>query len=153
MLNKIDLFQSAEDQAQVVAYIDENARSLLGITPEIFPVSSRLALRAKLDEPSLWQASQFDALEKYIQTTLDEKGRLSLKFMNPLGVGTFLVNKYLEVTNARMELLKTDFSTLSDVDAQLKVYQQDLRRDFEFRMADIDNILLAMEQRGQDYLE
>jgi small GTP-binding protein len=153
VLNKIDLFQSTEEQQQVVSFINENARSLLGITPEIFPVSARLALRAKLGEPALWQSSQFETLEQYIQTTLDEKGRLSLKFMNPLGVATHLVNKYLDVTNTRLGLLKTDFATLSDVEAQLNIYQQDMQHNFEFRMSDIDNLLYEMEQRGQDYFD
>src|SRR4030065_2494934 len=50
VLNKIDLFQSREEMDQVVAFISENARALLGITPDIFPVSARLALRSKLGE-------------------------------------------------------------------------------------------------------
>jgi small GTP-binding protein len=153
VLNKIDLFQSSEEQDQVVAFISDNARLLLGITPEIFPVSARQALRAKLGEPNLWQASQFEALEKYIQTTLDDKGRLTLKFMNPLGVGSHLLNKYLEVTSSRLELLKTDFTTLADVEAQLSVYQEDMRKNFDFRMSDIDIVLYGMEQRGQDYFD
>ena len=153
VLNKIDLFQGREELDQVLAYISENSRALLGITPEIFPVSSRLALRAKLGETQLWKASLFEALEKYVQTTLDEKGRLVLKFMNPLGVGSHLVNKYLDITTDRLELLKTDFSTLQDVDSQLDLYQQDMHRDFDFRMADIENILFGMEQRGQDYFD
>ena len=153
VLNKIDLFQSQEELDQVTAFINENARSLLGLTPEIFPVSSRLALRAKLGESQLWQASMFEGLEKYVQNTLDEKGRLSLKFMNPLGVASHLVNKYLEVTVGRLDLLKTDFATLQDVDSQLGVYQQDMHRDFDFRMSDIENILFEMERRGQDYFD
>jgi small GTP-binding protein len=153
VLNKIDLFQSREELDQVVSFIDENARSLLGISPEIFPVSARLALRAKLGESALWKPSLFEALERYIQDTLDEKGRLTLKFMNPLGVGSHLVNQYLEVTGERLDLLETDFTTLQDVDAQLSVYQQDMHRDFEYRMADIENILFEMERRGQDYFD
>jgi hypothetical protein len=42
---------------------------------------------------------------------------------------------------------------LEGVESQLAVYQQDLTRDFEFRMADIDKILLEMERRGQDYFD
>ena len=64
VLNKIDLFQTQEELDQVVTFIGENARALLGITPEIFPVSARLALRAKLGEPDLWKASRFEALGK-----------------------------------------------------------------------------------------
>ena len=86
VLNKIDLFQSREEMDQVVAFISENARALLGITPEIFPVSARLALRAKLGETNLWRVSNFEALEKYIQNTLDDKGRL-IKIHESLGGG------------------------------------------------------------------
>ncbi len=153
VLNKVDLFESRQEMDQVVAFISENARALLGITPEIFPVSSRLALRAKLGESYLWNASLFETLETYIQNTLDEKGRLGLKFMNPLGVASHLVNKYLEVTSGRLELLKTDFATLQDVESQLGLYQQDMQRDFDYRMADIENILFEMERRGQDYFD
>jgi small GTP-binding protein len=153
VLNKVDLFQSREELDQVVAFIDENARALLGISPEIFPVSARLALRAKLGEPVLWKPSMFENLEQYIQRTLDEKGRLTLKFMNPLGVASHLVSQYLEVTGQRLDLLKVDFTTLQDVDAQLAVYQQDMQRDFDFRMSDIENILFEMERRGQDYFD
>jgi small GTP-binding protein len=153
VLNKIDLFQSREELDQVTAFIDENARSLLGISPEIFPVSARLALRAKLGEPVLWRPSMFEELEKYIQNTLDEKGRLTLKFMNPLGVASHLVNQTLEATGERLDLLKVDFTTLQDVEAQLAVYQQDMQRDFDYRMSDIENILFDMERRGQDYFD
>ena len=153
VLNKIDLFQSKEELDQVIAFINENSRLLLGIAPEIFPISARLALRSKLGEPELWISSRFEALEQYIQTTLDDKGRLTLKFMNPLGVGAHLVEKYLQVTNSRMDLLKTDFAILADVDAQLALYQQDMRRDFDFRMSDIEKVLFEMEQRGQDYFD
>ncbi len=153
VLNKVDLFQSREELEQVVSFIGENARALLGITPEIFPISARLALRAKLGESGLWKASLFESLEKYVQNTLDDKGRLTLKFMNPLGVGTYLLNKYLQVTNSRLDLLKTDFSMLEDVETQLTVYQEDMQRNFNFRMSDIENVLLEMEQRGQDYFD
>jgi small GTP-binding protein len=153
VLNKIDLFQSSDELDQVVAFISENARALLGITPEIFPVSARLALRSKLGEPELWEASRFEELEKYIHDTLDEKGRLALKFLNPLGVGSHLVTKYLDITGSRLELLETDSVVLQDIDAQLALYQQDMRRDFEFRMSDIDNVLYEMEQRGSDYFD
>jgi hypothetical protein len=83
-----------------------------------------MALRAKLGEPELWDASRFEALEQYIQNTLDDKGRLILKFMNPLGVGTYLVDKYLQVTTSRLELLKTDFTMLEDVSSQLSLYRR-----------------------------
>ena len=53
----------------------------------------------------------------------------------------------------RLALLKDDYATLEEVESQLQVYQDDLTRDFEFRMADIDKILLEMERRGHDYFD
>ena len=153
VINKIDILQGPDDLEQVHTFIAENARSLLGITPEIFPVSSRLALRAKQGQPELWMDSRFEPLENYIHDTLDESSRLRLKFLSPLGVGSHLGDKYLDVINSRLELLKSDFAMLADVEAQLDLYKEDMQRDFNFRMADIENILFEMEQRGDEYFD
>jgi small GTP-binding protein len=153
VLNKVDLFQNKEELAQVKSFISDNARALFGVIPDVYPVSARLALRAKQGEPAYWQDSGFEALETYIRSTLDEKGRVRLKFLNPLGVGRHLVDKYLDAIDARLEILKADFATLEDVETQLAVYRQDMERDFTYRMADIENVLFEMEQRGQDYFD
>ncbi len=153
VLNKIDLFQDPGELEQVRTFMLDHARALFGMTPEFFPVSARLALRAKLGEPALWEESRFGALEEYIHQTLDETSRLRLKFMNPLGVGTHLLSKYAEVTNERLGLLKADFNMLADVEAQLGLYKEDMRSNFDFRMSDIENVLYEMEQRGQDFFD
>ena len=153
VLNKVDLLQSEADLSEVKTFINENSNKLLGITPEIFPVSARQALQAKQGQPQLWESSRFAPLEEYIQRNLDEESRIRLKFLNPLGVGEHLVSRYLEVVNGRLELLQEDFTTLEDVDRQLEVYESDMRRDFEFRMSDVEKILYEMEQRGQAYFD
>ena len=153
VLNKIDLLQTDADLDEVRTFIKENSSKLLGSTPDIFPVSARQAFQAKNGQPQLWDESRFEALETYIQGNLDEGSRIRLKFLNPLGVGEHLVGRYLEVVQGRLELLEEDFVTIDDVDRQLEVYEGDMRRDFEFRMSDIEKILYEMEQRGQDYFD
>jgi small GTP-binding protein len=153
VLNKVDLFQDDQELEQSLEFVAENSRLLLGVTPEIFPVSARLAMRAKQGEPALWDQSRFEPLERYIHDTLDEKGRVALKFLNPLGVGTHLVEAYSDITRERLDLLKEDVTMLADVDAQLEIYRQDMHRDFTYRMSDIEKILYEMEQRGQDYFD
>jgi small GTP-binding protein len=153
VLNKIDLLQTEADLNEVRTFINENSNKLLGITPDIFPVSARLALQAKQGQPQLWDESRFEALETYIQGNLDEGSRIRLKFLNPLGVGEHLVGRYLDVVKDRLEFLKEDYTTLEDVDSQLKIYEDDMRRDFEFRLSDVEKILYEMEQRGQDYFD
>lgn len=152
-INKVDILDDERQVEEVRGFVAESARSLLGFSPEIFPVSSRLALRAKQGEPSAWAPSRFEALEQYIAQTLDAPGRVHLKLLNPLGVGISLTTRHTTVVRERLMLLKDDFGTLDEVERQLVVYLQDLSRDFEFRMADIDKILLEMERRGQDYFD
>ena len=152
-INKIDILERPADVEEVRSFVADSARALLGFSPEVFPVSARLALRAKNGEPSLWGASGFDALERFITSTLDAPGRVHLKLLNPLGVGTAIAERHAAIVAERLALLKEDFATLEEVERQLTVYQQDLLRDFEFRMADVDNILLGMEKRGHDYFE
>ena len=153
VINKIDILERDEEVDQVVRFVTGSARDLLDFTPEVFPVSAKLALRAKSGDPSVWPASRFEALERYIQTTLDAPARVQLKLLNPLGVGASITERHLAVARDRIALLKEDFSTLDEVERQLGVYQSDLKRDIEFRMADIDRILLEMERRGHDYFD
>ena len=153
VLNKVDLLQNEADLEEIRAFIQGNAQNLLGISPEIFPVSARLALKAKQGQPQLWEQSRFASLETYVQRNLDEKSRVRLKLLNPLGVGEHLVGRYLEVVNERLAFLQDDFTALEDIEQQLAVYEDDMRRDFEFRMSDIETILYEMEARGQDYFD
>ncbi len=153
VINKIDILQNNEEINQITTYVAENARLLLGITPDIFPISARTALRAKQGETEFWEDSRFASLEQYIHDTLDESSRLRLKLLNPLGVGSHLIEKYRTIATDRLDLLKEDFNMLADVEAQLNVYKEDMRRDFDFRMSDIENVLYDMEQRGQTYFD
>ncbi|MCU0485183.1 MAG: dynamin family protein [Anaerolineales bacterium] len=153
VLNKLDILETQADLLQVEEFVRTNARQLFDIEPEIFPVSAKLALRAKLGEPQYWNPSRFEALESYIKDTLDDSSRLKLKLLNPLGVGLHLVERFERITTERLDMLQEDVNRLQNVDAQLDLYQQDMSRDFDFRMADLENILLAMEQRGQEYFD
>ena len=153
VINKVDILENEREVDAVRTFVADNARTLLGFSPEIFPVSAKLALRGKQGDAAAWPASGFEALENYIATTLDAPGRVHLKLLNPLGVGASLTERHGGFVRERTALLKEDFETLDEVERQLAVYQQDLSRDFEFRMADIDRILLEMERRGQEYFD
>jgi small GTP-binding protein len=153
VINKIDILENGEEIAKVKDFVLENARLLLGVTPEAFALSARGALRGGQGELRLWEESRFAPFEEYLHHTLDESSRLRLKLLNPLGVGTRLTEKYLGQADSRMASLKTDLDLLADVDSQLKFYREDMQRNFGYRMADIDNILLGMEKRGREFFD
>lgn len=153
ILNKVDLFQDDAELEQSLIFVRDNAQSLLGLTPEIFPVSARMALRAKNGEPQLWVPSRFEALETFIQTTLDQTRQVRLKFTSPLGVAGHLVDKYAMAAAQKNEVLEQDIQMLRNVDAQQEIYRKDMDKTFTLRMAEIENIFFEMEQRGDQFFE
>jgi small GTP-binding protein len=160
VINKIDILaedggRSAEDGPlqKVIDYVADNARRLLGVMPEIFPVSARAAFRAKNGQPQLWASSGFEALEQYIRRTLDSASRMKLKLLNPVGVGAALIERYQVATRTRLAELSEDFTLIDDVERQLEAYERDMGRDFEGRMAAVDNVLLEMERRGSEFFD
>jgi small GTP-binding protein len=153
ILNKVDIFERPGELENVMAFVRQAATQLLGTAPEIFPVSARLAWRAKHGDPSRWAASRFEALERYIRDTLDDRSRFELKISNALGVGDALARRYLLIAEERAAWLTDDIAALEDVDRQLAAYREDLSRGFELRMTSIEKVLLEMEARGHQYFE
>jgi small GTP-binding protein len=153
VVNKVDIFERPEQVDEVLAFVRDGAARQLGVVPEIFPVSSRLAWRAKQGDPASWTASRFEPLERYIRETLDDSGRFRLKLANPLGVADALARRYQAVADDRAALLAEDVTGLADIERQLALYREDLARGFDLRMTGIEKVLLEMEARGHQYFE
>jgi small GTP-binding protein len=154
ILNKADILEDDEVD-QVVAFMRDHAQELLGTTPEIFPVSSRRALRSRTsdDDNELWQKSRFAAMEHYIVETLDEETRIRLKLLSPLGVAEHISETYLKAVEDRLTVLHADFNTLDNIEQQLTMFHDDLMTDVQYHLNDIDNILRELERRGLDFFD
>lgn len=153
VVNKADILQSAAELDEVLDFVGDSARRLLGISPDVFPVSSRLALRAKLGEPDLWAPSRFEPLERFVRDRLDERSRFRLKLANPIGVGQALAHRYATIADERLVLLKDDLALLDDIERQLALYREDLVRGFELRMTAVEKVLVDMESRGHAFFD
>src|SRR5918997_3448166 len=145
IINKADLLQEEEAAEQVRSFVEGGIRSALGLTPPIFLVSALLSRKAKaatstIERDALLAASGFTRLERYITDLLDEEGRVRLKLESPLGVVEELDRRYRAGVNERLSLLEEDFRTSENVEAQLGLYVEDMKRDFEARLAEIENI-------------
>lgn len=154
VINKIDILETLDDVARVEAFVAENAQRLLHFQPPLFSISARRALRAKMTgDATLLAASRFTALEHYIHETLDQTERIRLKLHNPVGVGLRLVAEVNTSVESRLALLADDITTLRDLEQQATLYREDMRRDFRYRLAEIENVLYAFENRGQAYFD
>src|SRR5919107_1260011 len=158
VINKVDLLPAEEDREKVRLFVEDGVRSMLGLKPPIFFVSAHLARKAKdagpgLEADALLQASGFEELERYITGLLDEEGRVRLKLESPLGVVEEFVRRYGLTIDERVSLLEDDFKMSENVESQLELYKEDMKRDFEARMAEIENIILTMNERGDEWFE
>lgn len=178
VVNKVDLLQD-NDIAKVHAFVADNSLKLLGMEPPIFLVSAKLAQRAKFANQStnqpaaaasqstnlpaaaasqptileLWSASRFEPLERYILDTLDEQERLRLKLLSPLGVAGKLHDRYAEVVVSRLDVLAEDFTTIDTVEHDLAAFEEDMRRDLQYRLGQVDATLYAMADRGIAFID
>ena len=158
VINKIDILETPADVEHVTQFVTANAREMIGRVPTVFPISARQARTAKetvdADERTrLWAASRFEPLESYILRTLDERERLRLKLASPLGVAQRLTDRYLTIAESRKNLLLEDVSTVRTIEAQLSAYETDMRREFKYHLAHVDNVLYAMAERGDRFFD
>lgn len=156
VINKADILRSADEVAAIERFVVDNAQHLLGFSPEVFSLSSRQALEAKLSgtgDGSALLESGFAAVEEYLVATLDQDERVRLKLLNPLGVGLNVAHRYDEAAKGRLDILGADFAALDSIERQLDLYREDLSREFRFRLSDVDKVLHELEQRGQQFLD
>lgn len=157
-LNKADIIEDEASLQEVRSFVLKHATRVLGDTPEFFPVSARLAQRALSESDpgrraSLRAASGLDALEQYINSVLDDTTQLQLKFNNPLGVANNLVMQATKSNQAESEELKEDLQTTVSLESTITDYERDLRNELQPRLAEVENILHRLEQRGLDFFD
>jgi small GTP-binding protein len=157
VLNKADLLAGPDEVAAQIAFVREQAQRLLGLVPEVFPVSARQALAAKR-QPSPYPSTPiipepWQRLESYLRETLDDRERLRLKLTSPLGVADRLAERYHAAAETQVATLRGDLQLGEHLAAQLEVYRADLERDFNYRLQEIDNLLHELNTRGTDFFE
>ena len=158
VINKADILENEAARQEVREFVRHHSAGVLGFEPEIFLVSARLAQQAsQAADPgagqSLRAASQLDALEQYIQATLDDQARLSLKLTNPLGVAEHIAGESRAAAAAQAGALGEDVETVAALEGVLATYAQDLQGELGPRLAEVENILVRMQERGSDFFD
>ncbi len=157
VVNKIDILRTPAALEEVLDFVRDNCKNLLGFQPEIFPVSALRAQRALTavgqDALQLWESSRFGKLEEYLFHTLDEAERIRLKLLSPLGVMQRLLNETRTSVQQRAELLAEDARTVGSIEEQLRFYREDMETNFTHRLSEIENIILDMRGRGDRFFD
>jgi small GTP-binding protein len=158
VLNKVDIFESDSALQEVRDFILTHATMILSAQPQLVPVSAKLAQRALSEPDSTERArlrglSRLDDLEQFIIATLDDATRLELKFNNPLGVAEHLTEQAGQDIAAQSESLNEDKVTAASLEKVITAYERELHSELPPRLAEIENILYRLEQRGLDFFD
>jgi small GTP-binding protein len=158
VVNKIDLLRTNEDVAEVIGFVRQHATTLLGSTPDIFPISSRLAQEGRQAHAgdagiALYEQSRMGALRDYLLRTLDDSGRTHLKLLTPLGVMQRLLVKYVDAAEQRRALLEEDARTVANIETQVAEHYAEMERAFEQRVRVVDDIVAGIRARGDVFLD
>ena len=158
ILNKTDIFEDEAALEEVRSYILTNATTILGKTPEFFPVSAKLAQRSQVESDEserqrLKAASCVGELERYIDATLDDSSRVQLKFQNPLGVANNLVAQAKSITQVQADDLAEDQLTVTSLETTIAGYEKELQMELAPRLAEVENLLQKIELRGLDFFD
>ena len=158
VLNKVDIFEDDSALREVSDFILKHGATILGDPPQLFPVSAKMAQRALAEsDPEertrLRSLSGLDDLEQFISATLDDTARLHLKFNNPLGVADHLISDAAQDLSTQSEDLNEDKVTAAAVETVITAYERELHSELPPRLAEVENILHRLEQRGLDFFD
>lgn len=156
VINKIDILETEAAVEEVTNFVAQNVHQLLGTTPRVFPVSAKLALRARRNgevDQTLRQQSGFPVFEQYVFDTLNESGRIKLKLLSPLGVGLKMARDHDALAQERMRVLEDDLKTLDTVDQHMALFREDMATEFDRHLAKIDTLLYQMRLRGEEFFD
>ncbi len=154
IVNKLDILASEEEVEEVVEYVRRNGETVLGESPQVFPVSARLAQRAReQSDDGLWRSSGFDDLEAYLLETLDEEERVRLKLLNPLNVAIRLAASYREEVSAQMKLVADDVQAIKEIDGEVAAFHASTLSDLETRLGRLEALINGMETRGLAFFD
>ena len=154
VVNKIDILSSQEEIEEVADFVRDQVRRLLEFEPDMFTLSARQGLgREGVMEVDLDDGRGFNIFQEFLLKSLTRESVIRLKLHSPLGVGLKISRDYEDKVQSRLKVLREDTTTLKKVDQQLELYETDTRAEFGRHMAGIDNELLEMQLRGEQFLD
>ena len=61
--------------------------------------------------------------------------------------------RQLDATQADLDELQVDATLIDDIERQMSIYHNDMQRNFQARIGEIDSLLYQMEKRGNDFFD
>lgn len=154
VVNKIDLLGAPHELAEVVDFVGQGARELLGAEPTIFALSAREALRAiQSEDEAALRKTGWRAFTDWLRETLTARERLRLKLLNPLGVAERCADDALEHIETRTRVLSSDGEAIEQVERDIASFAESTLSELDQRLDAVDKELMGLRERGEAFLD
>lgn len=154
VINQVDLLEPGEGET-ITNFVTEQAKLQLGLTPEVWLVSAKLAseaLQSTPRNPELWALSGFDQVEVFINKALSDAERVRQKLETPIQI----VRNVMTSASARIRVQQdalAEYRRAADnvkgqIDAAIREQEGTARETLE----DIDKRFAETTLRGREAL-
>lgn len=174
IINKMDVLELSggshgqREKENVLQYVTEHASKILGPQPIIIPVSARDALSSKLmastsstslplqqqslspvsPASSVWERSNFQALELFLINSLTTETKIKSKLLNPLGIIDKVMQESLsELIQVQKQDLNDDMLTLNLLNNLFTTWNNEVKYDMDYFCSEIRQHLLIYTNR------
>lgn len=154
IINKIDILPDEAAYQEVHAFVHQRVKDLLGFQPDLFSLSAKP--RPGEADGATGSSSSRQGLQNfqaYLTATLTQEQLIRLKLLSPLGVALKICGENLATARKRKHVLRDDVTTLERVEQQLTLYERDTKQEFDRHLAKLENELLEMRLRGEEFLD
>lgn len=165
VINKFDILNDDKDKTAVIDYVTQNVAKILGNLRHVpvFPISSRLALSAKLlsgnEDPGLgvgakdWQKSNLAALEEYLHSVLGQQEIIYNKLENSLTIADRIIASALSGIEEKNDLLNSDLHVLNLIDENMELFESDIDRDIAYSKQRISTIVSGTIEKAKFFFD
>jgi small GTP-binding protein len=166
IVNKMDILEASggsfgeDEKKNVVDFVTDHAASLLGARPMVIPVSSRDALSAKVTgqvygekKNSVWERSNFAALESFLKDSLTMETKIKFKLTNPIGQAEGLVSASLVALKQEREELELDIATIKLLQSQYAAWKKEMEAEVDRFHSDVSSLMQTEARRVEVLIE
>lgn len=157
IISKKDQLESSEDLDRVKTFLVTNFEKEFGYTPETFCVSSRTLFsgmdsQGNVNDLSNRESGFYD-LSKFIVTTLNDRERIRLKFMNIMNTSEKMLGKYSGLCSKLFDELDAKLSEVSNIECVGSKYTSEMRSYLTVSYADIDRVMWDMKAKACNIID
>jgi ribosome biogenesis GTPase A len=152
LLNKIDL-KTAEEQSEIVTFIEKNFYRLFGFEPKIITISTKDAFLARTSgDAEVLQKSNIEMVENFIFEKMDYETKMDLKILSPLKYLTNVFDDLKGGLEEKVSHCNTEIKSVEMFEKRLRSKRQDMTDYILKYKIEIQSVFSRLKEKVDGFL-